>query len=60
MPIIIIKMWSGRPYEQKKELAAAITADMARILEKPAESIQVIFEETDRTNWAIAGQLSEP
>jgi 4-oxalocrotonate tautomerase len=60
MPIVIIKMWSGRSHEQKKELAEAITADMVRILGKKAETIQIVFEDTDKTNWAVAGILPEP
>ncbi|MCX7708291.1 MAG: tautomerase family protein [Clostridia bacterium] len=59
MPIVRIELWRGRTLDQKKELAKAITEDMVRILKVRMESIQVIFEEVEKDNWAIAGTISD-
>lgn len=57
MPIVEISLFSGRSPEQKNELAKAITEDFVRILNVKQESIQIIFNEVDKSNWAIAGQI---
>lgn len=57
MPIIRIELWKGRTPEQKKELAKALTEDMVRILNLRTESIQIIFDEVDKENWAIGGTI---
>lgn len=57
MPIVEISLFSGRSPEQKNDLAKAITEDFVRILKVKQESIQIIFNEVDKSNWAIAGQI---
>ncbi len=57
MPIVEISLFSGRSPEQKNDLAKAITEDFVRILNVKQESIQIIFNEVDKSNWAIAGQI---
>ncbi|MCX7748781.1 MAG: 2-hydroxymuconate tautomerase family protein [Clostridia bacterium] len=59
MPIINIELWSGRTHEQKKELAKAFTESMVNILKVKPESVQIIFKETDKKNWAIGGKLPD-
>lgn len=57
MPIINIRMARGRTLDQKRELAAVITRETARILEVEPEWVKLIIEEYPRENWASAGQL---
>lgn len=59
MPIITITMWPGRTQEQKKELAKAITENMAKIANANPDTIQIIFEEVDKKNWSIGGKIPE-
>lgn len=59
MPVIDITMWSGRTLEQKRTLARAITDDMVKILGVREESLQIIFHEIDKHNWAIGGKIPE-
>lgn len=59
MPIVEISLFSGRSPEQKNDLAKAITEDFVRILNVKQESIQIIFNEVEKSNWAIAGQIFE-
>lgn len=57
MPIINIMMARGRTLAQKRELAAVIPRETARILEVEPEWVNLIIEEYPRENWASAGQL---
>ena len=57
MPVVQISLWSGRSQEQKNELAKTITEDFVRIMKVKAESVQVIFQEVDKSNWSIGGNI---
>ncbi|MBC7959063.1 MAG: tautomerase family protein [Vallitaleaceae bacterium] len=59
MPIVNITLWPGRSKEQKSQLAQAITEDFVRIINAKPESVQIIFNEVDRSNWAIMGKLQD-
>lgn len=58
MPVIIVEMWQGRTLEQKKQLAAGITAEFIKI-GVPAELVEIIFKENPKQNWAVGGKLAE-
>ena len=58
MPVVHIEMLFGRTREQKRELADAITRDVSHIANCSPESVQIVFAEVDRDNWAIAGRLT--
>lgn len=61
MPIIRVEMLQGRSLEQKRELADALTRETARIARCPTDSVQIVFQDVERDNWAIGGALaSEP
>ena len=54
MPVIEIKMWSGRTDEQK----AQIIKDITSVFEKqgvPKESTIVIIHDVDKKNWGTKG-----
>lgn len=57
MPVVTVTLWSGRSDEQKRELARAITESMVNIIQVRKENVQVIFEEIDKNNWAIGGEI---
>lgn len=57
MPIINMMMARGRNLAQKRELAAVITRETARILEVEPEWVNLIIDESPGENWASAGQL---
>lgn len=58
MPIVRVEMWPGRTYEQKQELAKAITQAVVEIGKAPADQTFVIFEDVAKENWAQAGTLA--
>jgi 4-oxalocrotonate tautomerase len=61
MPIIRLEMLNGRTVEQKRELADVLTRETARIARCSTDSVQIVFSEVDRDNWANGGTLaSEP
>ncbi len=57
MPIISIKLAKGRPAQQKRRLAKALTDAAASILDVEPILVTVLIEEIDRENWATGGSL---
>ncbi len=57
MPVVRISMWRGRTREQKEKLAEAITRALVEIAGTEAEQVHIIFEDVEKSNWAIAGRL---
>jgi 4-oxalocrotonate tautomerase len=51
MPHVIVKLWPGRPEEQKKALADLITKDVVEIIGCGEEAVSVAIEEVDRDDW---------
>ncbi len=58
MPLIHVSLFEGRTTEQKREFAAAVTTDAVRVLKCPAESVDVIFEDVKKSDWASGGKLA--
>lgn len=57
MPVIRVSWWKGRTKEQKEEVAQ----DIENVIQKrtgckPGDT-HIIFEDVDRSNWAIQGKL---
>jgi 4-oxalocrotonate tautomerase len=52
MPHVIVKLWPGKSEQQKRRLAEAITKDIATVLNYGDESVSVVMEEVDATEWA--------
>ena len=57
MPVVIIKLAGKLSREQKKKIAAEVTATLERHADKPASYTYIAFEELPDENWAIAGVL---
>ena len=61
MPFIRISLYEGRSTEQKREFAVAVTNDAVRTLKCTAESVDIIFDDVKKSDWATAGKLgSDP
>jgi 4-oxalocrotonate tautomerase len=61
MPLIHVRLFEGRTVEQKKAFAEAVTREAARTLNTTPESVDIIFEDIRKSDWATAGRLwSEP
>jgi 4-oxalocrotonate tautomerase len=58
MPLIHVSLFEGRTLEQKREFAVAVTADAVRVLKCPPESVDVIFEDVKKADWASGGKLA--
>ncbi|HLC96448.1 MAG TPA: tautomerase family protein [Candidatus Nanoarchaeia archaeon] len=55
MPVVEIKMWSGRSDDQKAE----IIKDITKVFEKqgvPKDQTTVIIYDIDKKNWGINGK----
>lgn len=57
MPMISVEMFEGRTVEQKKMLAQRITEAFASVTGARLDSVQIIFKEVAKENWAYAGEL---
>ncbi len=57
MPVVRVSMWKGRTREQKEELARAITKALVEIAGTQPEHVHIIFEDVEKSDWAIAGRL---
>ncbi len=57
MPTIHVELFSGRTLEQKRALALALTDATVKTLGGSADSVDVIFSDVQRHDWATAGVL---
>ena len=53
----MIKLYEGRTADQKRKAAKAITDAIVETLGSTPEHTQIIFEDTKKSDWAIAGSL---
>jgi 4-oxalocrotonate tautomerase len=61
MPMIRVEMFQGRTREQKRSFAKAITEAFVATCGGTAQSVQIVFQDVAKDDWAIAGRLaSEP
>lgn len=61
MPMIEIKLFEGRTQEQKRELALAITAETCRVLGVGPDSVDIVYHDVRKSDWATGGRFwSEP
>lgn len=58
MPMIRVEMFPGRTSEQKQMFAAAVTEKFVEICGGTRQSVQIVFTEVARDDWATAGWLS--
>lgn len=57
MPTIRIELFEGRTAEQKAALAREITEACVRVLGGSAASVDVLFYDIARSDWATGGVL---
>lgn len=57
MPTLHVEMFEGRTPQQKAALAQALTDACVRVLGGSAASVDVIFRDVARHDWATAGRL---
>ena len=57
MPTIRVELFEGRTPQQKGELAKELTAACVRVLGGSPDSIDVLFFDIARHDWATGGEL---
>lgn len=57
MPTIRIELFEGRTPQQKAELAREVTAACVRVLGGSADSVDILFFDVARQDWATGGVL---
>lgn len=61
MPTIRVELFAGRTVEQKRALAAAMTEAVVKTLGGSPASVDILFYDIERHDWATGGRLwSEP
>ena len=57
MPTIRVELFEGRTVEQKRALAQALTDATVRTLSTSPDSVEVLFFDIARQDWATGGVL---
>jgi 4-oxalocrotonate tautomerase len=57
MPYINLKVAGELSIDQKREIAKQFTKTIKDVTGKSPESVYLVFEEIDRTNWAKGDKL---
>lgn len=57
MPLIHVSLFEGRTTEQKREFAQALTREAVKILKCTPESVDLIYEDIRKSDWATGGKL---
>ena len=57
MPTVHVQLFKGRTADQKRAAAAAITEAVVATLGGNAATVQVIFHDIERHDWATGGKL---
>ena len=57
MPTVHVQLFKGRTADQKRAAAAAITEAVVATLGGKAATVQVIFHDIERHDWATGGVL---
>ena len=61
MPTLRVDLFEGRTETQKAELARALTDACVKVLGGSPDSVDILFYDIARSNWATGGRLwSEP
>lgn len=59
MPFIVIYLFEGRNQEQKNTIAKEITDIMVRVGKTTPESVDIVFIDVKKSDWAHSGELFE-
>lgn len=57
MPAIHVKLFDGRSDDKKREYAHALTEVTVQVLGCPPESVDIIFEDVKKSDWATGGVM---
>lgn len=57
MPTLRVELFEGRSAEQKRALARELTEACVRVLGGSADSVDVLFFDIARQDWATGGVL---
>lgn len=57
MPIITIELLEGRSIKQKREIAKKVTEAIVETVKVKPDTVQIIFHDMKKENYAIAGNL---
>ena len=57
MPTVHVQLFKGRTPDQKRAAAVAITAAVVQTLGGNADTVDVIFHDIERHDWATGGAL---
>jgi 4-oxalocrotonate tautomerase len=57
MPVIKVDMFSGRTKDDKRKLAKALTDAFTSTTGAKPESVHIIFQDVNKDDWSVAGQL---
>ena len=57
MPTLHVELFEGRTPQQKRDLARELTEACVRVLGGSGDSVDVIFHDVARSNWATGGTL---
>ena len=57
MPTIRVELFAGRTVDQKRALAVALTEATVRTLGGSADSVDILFYDIARHDWATGGAL---
>ncbi len=57
MPIVTIELLEGRNIEQKREIAKKITEVFTEVIKVNPETVQIIFHNMKKEDYALGGKL---
>jgi 4-oxalocrotonate tautomerase len=57
MPFVNVKLVGKLSEEQKAEISSRFTKTLEEVAGKPAKYVYIVFDEVERENWAMAGEL---
>ena len=57
MTIVTVRLASGRPAETKRKLSSSLTNAIVETLDVAPADVTILFEEYERENWAVGGEL---
>lgn len=58
MPFVNIQILKGHSEERKREIAHRVTAVISDVADLPMEAIWVVFEDVDKADWYVGGNIA--
>lgn len=59
MPYVNLQITRGATREQKREIVAAFTETLVRVLGKKPEHTHIVIQEIDESDWGFSGMLTD-